>query len=123
MRLATLKKLLARTTIKDELALHRTDCLASHGNLDNYLFVKERLAAFDGVPMRPAPLVRGQDLVRLGLEPGPLFGTILRELYDLQLDEQVKTKGAAIAYVKKRWAVGKRRGRRRLPVGIPSTIL
>jgi putative nucleotidyltransferase with HDIG domain len=107
MRLATLKKLLSRPTIRDELELHRVDCLASHGNLDNYNFVKDRLAAFAGEPVKPAPLVRGYDLVRLGLEPGPLFGKILHEVYDLQLDEKVRTKRAAVAYVKLKWAGGK----------------
>ena len=32
------KKFLSRPTMTDELELHRIDCLASHGNLDNYYF-------------------------------------------------------------------------------------
>ncbi|MBN2189250.1 MAG: CCA tRNA nucleotidyltransferase [Chitinispirillaceae bacterium] len=107
MRLATLKKLMARPTINDELELHRADCLASHGNLENYHFVKDRLAAFAGERVRPPPFIRGQDLVRLGLRPGPLFGKILREVYDLQLDEKVKAKRAAMVYVKRKWKGGK----------------
>jgi tRNA nucleotidyltransferase/poly(A) polymerase len=103
MRLATLKKLLSRATIGDELELHRVDCLASHGNLDNYNFVKDRLAAFAGERVKPTPLVRGNDLVRLGLEPGPLFGKILRDVYDLQLDEKVKTRREAVSYIRKKW--------------------
>jgi poly(A) polymerase len=108
MRLATLKKLLSRPTIGDELALHRVDCLASHGNLDNFYFVKDRLAAFARETIKPPPLLRGTDLLALGLRAGPLFGAILREVYDLQLDEKLTSRTEAIAYVKERWkeAVG-----------------
>jgi putative nucleotidyltransferase with HDIG domain len=115
MRLATLKRLLSRPTIEDELELHRVDCLASHGNLDNYNFVKDRLAAFARERVKPAPLVNGRDLVRLGLEPGPLFGKILREVYDQQLDEKLKTRREALDYVKGKWAQNKRGSRRRSP--------
>jgi tRNA nucleotidyltransferase/poly(A) polymerase len=108
MRLSTLKKLLARPTIEDELELHRVDCLASHGNLDNYRFVKEKLAAFAREGVKPPPLLRGNDLIRLGLAPGPLFGKILKEVYDLQLDEKLTTRREALAYVKKKWTHEKR---------------
>jgi tRNA nucleotidyltransferase/poly(A) polymerase len=103
MRLATLKRFLSRPTIEDELELHRVDCLASHGNLDNYYFVKDRLMVFARERVKPVPFVRGHDLVRLGLSPGPLFGRILREVYDLQLDEKVKTPREAVEYVKEKW--------------------
>ena len=36
MRVARLKRFMARPTFDDELELHRVDCLASHGLLDNY---------------------------------------------------------------------------------------
>jgi poly(A) polymerase len=100
MRLSTLKKLLSRPTIEDELELHRVDCLASHGNLDNFYFVKEKLEAFARERIKPAPLLKGQDLIGLGLAPGPLFGKILNEAYDLQLDEKLRTRDEALDYVK-----------------------
>ncbi|MGA3052065.1 MAG: CCA tRNA nucleotidyltransferase [Chitinispirillaceae bacterium] len=106
MRLSTIKKLLSRPTINDELELHRIDCLASHGNLDNYHFIKNRLAAFTLERIRPAPLLRGADLLALGFEAGPIFGTILREVYDLQLDEKLPSRVDAIKYVKEHWGDG-----------------
>ena len=45
-----------RPTIGDELELHRVDCLASHGNLDNYYFVKSRLESFEKEQIKPARL-------------------------------------------------------------------
>jgi poly(A) polymerase len=105
MRLSTLKKLLSRPTIADELELHRIDCLASHGNIDNFYFVKERLAVLATERIKPAPLIGGKDLLDLGLKAGPLFGKILGEVYDLQLDEKLADWDAAIQYVKDHWNV------------------
>jgi tRNA nucleotidyltransferase/poly(A) polymerase len=103
MRLATLKRLLSRPTILDELELHRVDCLASHGNIDNVTFVRKRLDEFAQERIKPSPLLRGNDLILLGMTPGPLFSTILREIYDLQLDEKIATRDEAIEVVKSRW--------------------
>lgn len=103
MRLATLKKFLSRATILDELELHRVDCLASHGMLDNYYFVKKQLEVFAVEQLKPQPLLRGNDLIGFGLTPGPLFGTILDELYDLQLEEKIKTREEALSIVNEKW--------------------
>jgi putative nucleotidyltransferase with HDIG domain len=103
MRLSTLKKFLSRPTIADELELHRVDCLASHGNIDNYNFVKNKLEAFALEQLKPPPLLRGNDLIDFGLTPGPLFGAILDEIYDLQLEEKIQTRDEALAIVKQKW--------------------
>jgi poly(A) polymerase len=103
MRLATLKKMLSRPTIQEELELHRIDCLASHGNIDNYHFVKARLDEFARERIKPAPLLRGSDLLALGFKQGPIMGQILREVYDRQLDEALRTRDEALAYVKEKW--------------------
>jgi putative nucleotidyltransferase with HDIG domain len=99
MRLGTLKKLLARPTIDDELELHRIDCLASHGNIENYHYLKEQRERFAAEQLKPEPLLRGRDLMELGLQPGPLFGKILAVVYDLQLEEAVTTRNEALGYV------------------------
>ena len=39
MRVAKLKRFMARPTFADELELHRVDCASSHGMLDNYEFL------------------------------------------------------------------------------------
>ena len=103
MRLSTLKKLLSRPTIEDELELHRVDCLASHGNLENYYFVKSRLETFEKEQIKPAPLISGKDLIELGYKPGPLFGKILSEVYDLQLEENITTRKQALSHVLAGW--------------------
>ena len=103
MRLGTLKRLLSRPTIETEMELHRLDCLASHGNCENYEFIKEQLAVFKTESLKPQPLLGGRDLIAFGFKPGPLFGEILDRLYDLQLEETIQTREEAIAFVREHY--------------------
>lgn len=101
MRLSTLKKFLSRPTIDDELELHRVDCLASHGNLENYHFLQlKRNELHEPQLLRPTPLLTGKDLIELGFKPGPIFGIILNKAYDLQLEEKISTNEEARQWVK-----------------------
>jgi poly(A) polymerase len=100
MRLSTLKRFLSRPTLEDELEMHRVDCLASHGDISNYTFIRQKQAELSVEEIRPAALISGKDLIELGLAPGPLFGTILREGYDLQLEGKLRSKEEALAWVK-----------------------
>ena len=101
MRLSTLKKFLSRPTFKDELELHRADCLASHGNIENFEFLKKKKKEIDKINLRPEPLIKGKDLIELGFEPGPLLGKILNRTYELQLDEKIHTSEEAKAWILK----------------------
>lgn len=44
----------------------------------------------------PAPLITGDDLVALGLRPGPRFKEILDRVYDAQLEGRITTRTAAL---------------------------
>ncbi len=99
MRLSTLKRFLSRSTLPDELDLHKADCAASHGDISNYTFLVAQKEAMGPEVFSPPPLIRGADLISLGLKPGPLFGSILSEVYDLQLENELLTKDAAIRFV------------------------
>jgi poly(A) polymerase len=102
MRLSTLKKFLSRTTIREELELHRADCLSSHGDLENFYFVKEQLETFKVEEIKPEPFVTGKDLIALGLKPGPIFGEILSEIYDLQLEDKVTGREGAVEVLREK---------------------
>ena len=39
-----------------------------------------------------APLIKGRDLIELGVKPGPKMGRILKRLYQLQLDNEFESK-------------------------------
>ena len=102
MRPAKLKRILARETFADELELHRIDCEASHRNLENYEFLKAKASELPPASVKPLPLLKGHDLLALGLKPGPKVGQILREVEEQQLDEQLKSKAEALAYAQRR---------------------
>jgi poly(A) polymerase len=105
MRTATLKRMLSRPTMDDELALHRVDCLGSNGKLDNYEYMLAKREEFANAPLVPPRLVNGADLMRLGWPAGPELGRVLNDIQTLQLEGQLTTKELAIA-----WAQIQRQG-------------
>jgi tRNA nucleotidyltransferase/poly(A) polymerase len=103
MRLSTLKKFLARPTLEDEMVLHRVDCLASHGDVSNYDFIRQKQAQMPPQEINPPALINGRDLIALGMSPGPLFGKILGEAYDLQLEEKLTSREDAVEWARKNY--------------------
>jgi poly(A) polymerase len=100
MRVAKLKRFMARPTFNDELELHRVDCASSHGLLDNYEFLLKKNEEFANEPIIPPPLVRGDDLIAMGLKPGPRFGEILEAVETRQLEGGFRNRDEALAWVK-----------------------
>jgi tRNA nucleotidyltransferase (CCA-adding enzyme) len=49
----------------------------------------------------PGPLVLGRHLLALGMTPGPEVGRILKEIYERQLDDEIKTTDEGIALAKR----------------------
>ena len=105
MRVAKLKRFMARPTFADEMELHRVDCVSSHGLLDNYEFLLQKREEFSREPIIPPPLVRGDDLLALGLKPGPKFGEILEAVETRQLEGEFVSREAALAWVKREYVV------------------
>jgi tRNA nucleotidyltransferase (CCA-adding enzyme) len=54
----------------------------------------------------PAPIVRGRDLIVLGMKPSVEFGKILSSLYEDQLDGKFFTLEEAIEFFKEKQAAG-----------------
>ena len=106
MREAKLKRFMARPTFDDEIELHRVDCEGSHRMLDNYKFLLRKREEFANEPIIPPPLVRGDDLIALGLKPGPKFGEILEAVETQQLEGHLRTRKEAIEWVKQEYALG-----------------
>src|SRR4029450_12113386 len=103
MRVARLKRFMARPTFEDELELHRVDCLGSHGLLDNYEFLKRRREEFASEPLIPPPLLHGHDLIALGWKPGPKFKTVLDAVQNRQLEGTLRTREEALSWVMKQF--------------------
>jgi poly(A) polymerase len=113
MRVAKLKRFMARPTFADELELHRVDCESSHGMMDNYDFLRQKREEFANEPIIPPPLVRGDDLLALGLKPGPKIGEILEAVETRQLEGALRDREAALEWVKREYSLGEGGGKRR----------
>ena len=101
MRKATLRRLLMRETFPLELELHRLDCLGSHGQLDLYEFLLAQAEELKKKPAIRPPLLTGNDLIKLGMKPGPAMGVLLAEIREKQLQDELKTPRQACAWAKK----------------------
>lgn len=105
MREAKLKRFMQSETFLEELELHRVDCLASHGKLDNWFFCRQKLVEYSQEQLRPVPLISGDDLIELGYKPGPVFKEILNRVADLQLENELMTTDQALTWVKENYTI------------------
>ena len=86
MRVAKLKRFMARPGFEDEMELHRVDCLGSHGFHGQPRFFPRQAGEFAHEPLIPKPFVTGHDLLAAGLKPGPKVGEILEAVQTRQLE-------------------------------------
>ncbi len=103
MRMSTLKRFLAEDGIDELLELVRLDALASTRDLRAYEFCRTKRDELGADRLRPAPLLRGQDLIALGFRPGPRFREILDAVTDAQLDGTLETREQAVTWVRAKY--------------------
>ena len=96
MRESTLKRFMRMPDFEEHMALHRLDCLSSHGHLDNYEFVRAKQREVPPEQLKPVPLLTGRDLIAAGYRPGPMFGIVLSEIEDAQLEGRISTAEEAL---------------------------
>jgi tRNA nucleotidyltransferase (CCA-adding enzyme) len=79
----------------------KSDCLGRTGNFDcsamDWFLERARELGVDRSP--PKPLLLGRHLLELGMKPGPEMGVLLKQIYERQLDGEIKTteEGLALA--------------------------
>jgi putative nucleotidyltransferase with HDIG domain len=100
MRESTLKRFLRQPHFEELLELHRLDCLASHGWLDKYDYLRAELRELPPEQLKPARLITGDDLIRAGYAPGPAFQRMLEAAEDAQLEKRISTPEEAMALVR-----------------------
>jgi len=104
MKRSTLRRFMTLDGFDEMLELFRLDCLASHGDLDIYNFLKreiEREKKDEDTLKLPEPLISGNDLISLGYRQGALFGTIINRVLDAQIEGILLSKEEAIGFVLK----------------------
>ncbi|HEX3469733.1 MAG TPA: CCA tRNA nucleotidyltransferase [Silvibacterium sp.] len=100
MKASTLKRFFRLPAFPEHLALHRMDCMASHGGLELYEYAKQRFEATPVEEVRPALLITGQDLIAAGYKPGPQFKELLAQAEDAQLEGRISTKEEGLALIR-----------------------
>ncbi len=82
--------------------LAEADCRGRTGTFDCSAmgWFLERARALGVEHAAPPPLLLGRHVLALGLAPGPGVGTILKNVYDRQLDGEVRTLDDALALAK-----------------------
>jgi poly(A) polymerase len=103
MKTSTLRKFIGQDHFDSHLELHRLDCMSSHGKLDNYQFLQNKIAELDKIDQArlPPPMVNGKDLIAMGLSPSKLFKEVLTLCYEQQLEDAFASKDEALAWVGK----------------------
>ena len=100
MKPATLKRFARLNRFDEHLELHRIDCLSSHRLLDNYNFVRRFIDETPAEEIRPPRLVTGDDLLTMGLNPGPVFKEILNAVEEAQLNDSIRSREEALILAK-----------------------
>jgi len=103
MKESTLKRFFRLEHFDQHLALHRLDCLASHGSLELYDFARHRFENLPEEQVRPRLLVNGKNLIEAGYRPGPQFSKMLALAEDAQLEGTVQTREQAMALIQEHW--------------------
>jgi putative nucleotidyltransferase with HDIG domain len=99
MKQSTLKRFLRVPRFTEHLELHRLDCLAGSGRLDNYEFVRGKLEELPEEQLKPTPLLTGRDLIAAGYTPGPDFSKMLAAVEDAQLEGRIHSREEALELV------------------------
>ncbi|HTV83702.1 MAG TPA: CCA tRNA nucleotidyltransferase [Acidobacteriaceae bacterium] len=104
MKESTLKRFFRLPRFDEHLALHRLDCLSSHGDLRLYEFARQRRDELPEDEVRPALLVTGRDLISAGYQPGPHFKEMLAIAEDAQLEGRIHTRVEGLNLIREQFS-------------------
>jgi len=108
MRSGRLLNLIKNPLFKELLVIWRADILASHGDLDDYLFILNKYQEYCNSQYSPPPLISGNDIILLGYSPGPIFKEILDAVKKAQEKGEVFTRGEALEFISKNFGTRKK---------------
>lgn len=78
------------------------DAIATAGlNVEKIESLRQLISEAKQTEVAPEPLLTGEDLIALGLQPGKLFKIVLDQVYNAQLEGRIRTKESAIEFVKR----------------------
>ena len=102
----TLKKFVNQKHIDPLLVVAKADSTASKAmkgfeREDSSIFIKDFIE-MQKKNKKPKPFITGKDLIKLGMEPSPKFGKILKDIFQKQLDGQFSNKEEALKYIREK---------------------
>jgi poly(A) polymerase len=100
LSISELKRFLRLPRFEDHMELARISATAARGDLDPWNFATTMLRKWSSDDIAPSPLISGNDLIELGLSPGPLFREILTRVEDEQLEGRLQTTEQALNFVR-----------------------
>jgi poly(A) polymerase len=80
---------------------------AAAPDLSDYDFARDLFRSWSDAEIAPAPLITGEDLIGMGLTPGPMFRSILTQVADEQLEGRLRERDEALRFVAAQYAGGK----------------
>ena len=96
LELADVKQLMSADAWDDLLLLLEADLRAIDESLDSLEALRRRAKSVAPDNIAPPPLLTGNDLLAMGVEPGPVFGHIIDVVYRAQRNEEIATKEDAL---------------------------
>ena len=103
LSLAKLKQILAHRYRDDLLEMHRVQQVTTSSPLVSYQFCVHFLKNTPPEVLDPVPFVTGDDLIAMGLKPGPRFKSILDTTRMAQLNLELLSRDEALDRVKQAW--------------------
>jgi len=97
-----LQRLLITKPIKELLGFAEAIASVKDGTIAQVKYCREKLA-MPLTQLNPSPLIDGDDLVRKGFRPGPVFARILTAIRDAQLEGDVSTVEQAMDMADQLW--------------------
>jgi len=102
----TIRKLSTKVDIEELVTVARADFLGRTTpeslrgvyNAGDWLLLKAKELDVYNAP--PKPIIKGRDLISLGLAPSKEFKTILNQIYSKQLDGEINNQEEALSYIK-----------------------
>jgi tRNA nucleotidyltransferase/poly(A) polymerase len=88
------KRLAARPEFNEALAVLQA------GDAQDFVDVRRRVLELARTEIAPPPLISGEDLIELGLTPGPRFKEVLDAVYDAQLEGGLSDRSEALQLAK-----------------------
>ena len=99
MRESALIRFVRKPNFPNHLELFRANSLSSGHSLELHKLWWQRLQHYSQQPTT-VPLITGDDLIRMGYQPGPIYKEILQSIEDLQLEGHINTREEALEHVK-----------------------